>query len=85
MQKHFFRTILVSALGLAFPAFSLANGGGMDGGGMMGSCMMGFGMITGGWFGFGIWGWSMMVLLWILVILGVVFLVKWALEQGKKG
>jgi putative membrane protein len=43
---------------------------------MMGNWMMGYGW---GWF-----GWIFMVLFWIIIIVGVVALIKWLIEQGSK-
>ena len=51
----------------------------MMGGG--GNPMMGnFGATSMGWFGF---GWIIMILFWILVIVGVVALIRWLMNQSK--
>ena len=73
---------------------SMTNGGMMPmmmnmmmGGGMMGggnNSMMGnFATNPTGWFGWG-FGWIFMILFWGLVILAIVALVKWIMNQGKR-
>ncbi len=47
---------------------------------MMGS---GFGNMMGGWGGFGILGWFLMLLFWIPLILGVVVLIRYLGNSGK--
>ena len=37
-----------------------------------------------GWgMGFGLFGWLMMLLFWILIIVGVVLVVRWFISEGK--
>ena len=33
--------------------------------------------------GFGLFGWLMVLLFWILIIVGVVVVVRWIMDQGK--
>ncbi len=33
--------------------------------------------------GFGLFGWLMMLLFWILIIVGIVLVVRWFMDQGK--
>ncbi|MFQ6040608.1 MAG: SHOCT domain-containing protein [Candidatus Poribacteria bacterium] len=42
-------------------------------------------MMWDGWMmpGFGIWGGIMMFVFWIAVIVGIVFLVKWIVDQSR--
>ena len=42
-----------------------------------GSMMSGLGM------GFGLFGWLMMLLFWILIIVGVVLVIRWFINEGK--
>jgi len=38
----------------------------------------------GGWgMGYGLFGWLMMLLFWILIIVGVVLVVRWFISEGK--
>jgi len=52
----------------------------MMGGGMMGN----FTANPASWFGWGL-GWIFMILFWGLVILAIVALIKWIMNQGKSG
>ena len=45
---------------------------------MTGWMMSGLGM------GYGFFGWLMMLLLWILIIAGIVFAVRWFFDQGSQ-
>lgn len=42
-------------------------------------------MMWGGWMqqGYGIWGSIVMFVFWIAVIVGIVFLVKWIIDQSR--
>ena len=46
-------------------------------------------MMTPGWMmsdwglGYGLFGWLMMLLFWILIIVGVVLVVRWFISEGK--
>ena len=40
-------------------------------------------MMSGWGMGFGLFGWLMMLLFWILIIVGVVFVVRWFISEGK--
>ncbi|MFQ5829882.1 MAG: SHOCT domain-containing protein [Candidatus Methylomirabilia bacterium] len=41
-------------------------------------------MMAGPWWGgFGLFGWLLMLLFWVLIILGVVLLVRWLVEQTR--
>ena len=39
-------------------------------------------MMSGWGMGFGLFGWLMMLLFWILIIAGVVLVVRWFMDQG---
>ncbi len=46
--------------------------------------MMTPGWMMGGWgLGYGLFGWLMMLLFWILIIVGIVLVVRWFMDQGK--
>ncbi len=74
MKKLLYLTILISAF---LPTVVLANGDHEDGSMPM---MMGGGNM--GWFGWG-FGWIFMILFWSLIIVGIVALIKWIMNQGK--
>ena len=40
-------------------------------------------MMSGWGMGFGLFGWLMMLLFWILLIVGVVLVVRWFISEGK--
>ncbi len=40
-------------------------------------------MMSGWGMGFGVFGWLMMLLFWILIIVGVVLVVRWFMNQEK--
>ncbi len=40
-------------------------------------------MMSGWGMGFGLFGWLMMLLFWILIIVGVIVVVRWIMDQGK--
>lgn len=50
--------------------------------GGMGGMMDGFGCSSGG---FGLIGMFIGLIFWILIIVGIVLLIKWLLDQGKQG
>ena len=39
-------------------------------------------MMSGWGMGFGLFGWLMMLLIWILIIVGVVLVVRWFINEG---
>jgi putative membrane protein len=46
--------------------------------------MMTPGWMMSGWgLGYGLFGWLVMLLFWVLIIAGVVILVRWFMDQGK--
>jgi putative membrane protein len=57
---------------------------GMMGPGMMGPGMMGPGMMGWGWWG-GWFGWIFMIIFWALVIVGLIFLIKWLASFSRSG
>ena len=40
-------------------------------------------MMSGWGLGYGFFGWLMMLLFWILIIVGVVLVVRWIISEGK--
>jgi len=40
-------------------------------------------MMSGWGLGYGFFGWLMMLLFWILIIVGVVLVVRWFISEGK--
>ena len=43
--------------------------------------MLGFGNNLMGW-GFGFYGWIFMVLIWAMIIIGIVFFIKWFMTKS---
>ncbi|MDA8170563.1 MAG: SHOCT domain-containing protein [Nitrospiraceae bacterium] len=37
------------------------------------------------WYGFGVLGWLMMVAIWVLVILGLIYLIRWLSHSARQG
>ncbi len=40
-------------------------------------------MMSGLGLGYGLFGWLLMLLFWILIIAGIIFAVRWFFDQGK--
>jgi putative membrane protein len=68
--------VLAIGLSQAFEGKAFAQWGGGYGGGGMGPGMM------GGW-GMGWFGGIFMIVFWVLVIIGLVFLIKWLIQSTK--
>jgi putative membrane protein len=80
MKKTYMALALSILLSIVAPAHAHGPDSGTGPGGMMGPGMMGWG------YGMG-WLWSIIMLLfWIAVLVGIVFLVRWLiLSTGRKG
>ena len=75
------KRIALTVFAAAFPASALAQGPGYYGGWHMGP-----GMMYGGWgYGGGWFSFLFMAVFWVLIVIGLVFLIRWLIQASSGG